>query len=228
MIGINKKRSRKAGFIIIIFIIVILFDFFIYALDKAITPAAIAVADSEMRAKALQTVNSIIFDEFSKQSGYDEIINVEKDKEGNITLMKANTIKLNKTACDIAVKSQDELKRLGTIGIKIPMGYIFKNNIIAYLGPNITVKMEPIGSIETRYLSQFESAGINQTRHKIFIEFKTQIRVILPFDNNEVEIKNEMPIAETIIVGKVPDTTLNFDLEDAGFHLDNNKQGTSK
>ena len=223
MSGIIKKNSYKIKFIILIFIVLISFYFFIYTLNRTITPVVMAVADAEMRAKALQTVNSIIIDEFAKQSDYDEIISIEKDQEGNITLMKANTLKLNKVACDVAVKSQKEIQELGTVGIKIPMGYIFRNNILAYFGPDVTVKMQPIGSIETRYLSQFESAGINQTRHKISIELKTSMKIIIPFNNNDIEVKNEIPVAETIIVGKIPDTTLNFDLQDAGFRLNNGK-----
>lgn len=219
MIGINKRNKAKSIFVIIIFIILIVFNTAIYALDKLITPTVIAVADAEMRVRTLQIINQIILDEFTREFNYDEIVKIEKDDSGNITMIRADTLKLNNIACNVAIKSQKELNRLGIIGIKIPFGYIFRNNILAYIGPNVTIKMQPIGGIETNYISQFEGAGINQTRHKIYIELKTNIRVIIPFRSNDIEVKNEIPIAETIIVGKIPDTAINLDLKGADFKL---------
>jgi sporulation protein YunB len=136
-------------------------------------------------------------------------------------MLRADTLKMNKIACEVSLKSQKKLRELGKVGINIPMGYIFKNNILAYMGPSITVKMEPIGQIETKYVSEFETGGINQTRHKIYVHVKTNLRVIFPMKSSDVEVDNEMPVSETIIVGKVPNTALQMDLKGAGFKLDN-------
>ena len=81
--------------------------------------------------------------------------------------------------------------------------------------------MQPIGYIETKYVSNFEGAGINQTRHRIFVEVKTKIRIILPSNNNEIEIIHQVPICETIIVGKIPDNAINLDMSSAGFSIPN-------
>lgn len=223
MISINKKVNDKiiAMLIFSLVIIDIAFFAFLYSLDKVIMPNVMTVASAEMRSRALEVINKSIIEEYSKQFDYDQIIKVEKDKEGNVVMFKADTLKMNKIACDVALNSQKELKNIGYVGIKIPMGYIFRNNLLAGFGPKVTVKMQPIGSIETKYLSEFESAGINQTRHKIYVMVKTQMRVVVPFDNRDVEVENEIPIAETIIVGKVPNTAINLDLKDAGIRLDN-------
>lgn len=197
------------------------FTIFIYAFDKIVMPTVMAVADAEMRAKALDIVNKSIIDEYSEQFNYDQVIRVDKDEEGNIVMLKADTLKMNKIACDVALKSQEELKKLGTVGIKLPMGYISRNNILSYFGPNITIKMQPIGHIETKYSSEFESAGINQTRHKIYVKVKTTVRVIIPLRSNDIEVTNEVPIAETIIVGKTPNTAVQLDLKGTGFNLSN-------
>jgi len=180
-----------------------------------------AVADAEMRAKATQIVNRAIINEYSKQFNYDEIIRVDKDSEGNIVMLKADTLKMNKIAIDVALESQKELLKLGDIGIKIPIGYITRNNIFSYYGPRITIKMQPIGLVETKYSSEFESAGINQTRHKIYVKVKTTVRVIIPLKSNDIEVANEIPIAETIIVGKTPNTAIGLDLNGTGFKMNN-------
>lgn len=184
-------------------------------------PTLLAVADGEMRSKTAVIINNCIIKEFGNDFNYDEIIKVEKDNEGNIVMLKADTMKLNQIACDVALSSQNELKKMGQVGLELPISYVAKNNILSGVGPNITVKMQPIGYIETRYISTFEGAGINQTRHRIFVEVKTKIRIILPSKNNEIEIVHQVPICETIIVGKIPDNAINLDMNATGFTLPN-------
>jgi sporulation protein YunB len=210
------KRKTKFKLVFMFVVLITFFNIFIYTLDKAITPTVIAVADAEMRAKSMEIINSAILNEYTKQFNYDDVINVEKDGEGNITMLKADTLKMNKIANDVALNSQKELKNLGESGIKIPVGYIFQNNILAILGPKVSVNMEPIGYIETRYQSEFESAGINQTRHKIYVQVYAKLRIIIPTKSDDIEVKSEVPIAETIIIGKVPNTSINMDLNKAG------------
>ncbi|MCB2299629.1 sporulation protein YunB [Clostridium tagluense] len=218
----NKFNNKiKTRVLLIITIIIINFTMFIYIFDKIIMPTVMAVADAEMRAKATEIVNKAIINEYSKQFNYDEIIRVDKDAQGNIVMLKADTLKMNKIACDVALESQKELLKLGDIGIKVPIGYITRNNILSYYGPCINIKMQPIGLVETKYSSEFESAGINQTRHKIYVKVKTTVRVIIPLKSNDIEVANEIPIAETIIVGKIPNTSIGLDLNGTGFKLGN-------
>jgi sporulation protein YunB len=217
---INIKNKIKKRILLIIAIIMINFTIFIYIFDITVMPTVMAVADAEMRAKATEIVNRAIINEYSKQFNYDEIIRVDKDSEGNIVMLKADTLKMNKIACDVALQTQKELLELGDIGIKIPIGYITRNNILSYYGPRITIKMQPIGLVETKYSSEFESAGINQTRHKIYVKVKTTVRVIIPLKSNDIEVANEIPIAETIIVGKTPNTAIGLDLNGTGFKLE--------
>ena len=219
VMSINNKIKVKI--LIIIAIIMINFTIFISIFDKTVMPSVMAVADAEMRAKATEIVNKAIIDEYSKQFNYDQIIKVDKDSLGNIVMLKADTLKMNKIACDIPLESQKELMKLGDVGIKVPIGYITRNNILFYYGPKITIKMQPIGHVETKYSSDFESAGINQTRHKIYVKVRTTVRVIIPLKSNDIEVANEVPIAETIIVGKTPNTAVQLDLNGTGFKLGN-------
>lgn len=212
-------KSAKMKIILFIILILILFNTALYTFNRVATPLLITIADAEIRSKSIEIVNQAIISQYSKQFNYDEIIALEKDNEGNITMLKADTLKMNKIACDVAIEAQSKLKELGEVGIKIPFGNVFENNLLSDLGPNITIKMRPIGYVETNYSSDFESAGINQTRHKIYVNVKTNVRVILPLNSNDIEIKNEIPIAETVIVGKIPNSAINLDLKDAGFKI---------
>jgi sporulation protein YunB len=227
--NINKKRTRKKNILqnvmikisIAVLFICVGFIIFIYSFEKAVMPTVLAAADAEIRTRSVEIVNTAIINQYTKQFNYDDIIRIEKDQFGNIVMLKADTLKMSKIACDVVLETQDKLQKIGNIGISMPLGYIFNNNLLAYYGPSITVKMQPAGYIETKYLSEFESAGINQTRHKIYVQLKTNVRVVIPLLSNNIEIENEVPIAETIVVGKVPDSAINFDLNSAGFKLNN-------
>ncbi|WP_291579539.1 sporulation protein YunB [Clostridium sp. UBA6640] len=196
---------------IIVFICTVLIAF-LYYFNEVITPNIMVICDGEMRAKATDIINKSIIEEYINQFEYDEIINFEKDLEGNIILLKADTLKMNKIATDVSLRVQRELKEIGRVGIEFPIGYVTKNNLLSNLGPNITATMQPVGHVETRYISDFESAGINQTRHTIYVEVKAKIKVVLPIGYNEVEVISQLPITETVIVGKIPETSVQLDL----------------
>lgn len=216
-----KNLKFKKRIAILFICLLVSFNILVYMFDRTVMPTVMTVADGEMRSKAIVTINSCILDEFKKGFDYDKIVQIEKDNNGNIVMLKADTLKLNEIACNVVLDSQSELKKLGNVGIKLPLGYISKNNILSEFGPSITVKMQPIGYIETQYHSTFESAGINQTRHRIYIEVKTRIRVIIPLRSSEVEVVHQIPICETIIVGKVPANAINLDMTGSGFSLPN-------
>ena len=127
-------------------------------------------------------------------------------------MVKADTVRLNTLATKISLKGQDELEKMGKVGFKIPLGYVSKISILSYLGPDIIVKMRPIGRVEVSYESVFESAGINQTRLKIYMNVKSTMQIILPFESRDLEVVNNVPVCETIIVGEIPRTILGSDV----------------
>jgi len=206
------KSSKKLKFTIIIFLIMTFLITSIYTLDKIIMPTVKLVADAQMRAEVTNTINKTIFQEYSRNFNYNDIIKFDKDNDGNIIMMTADTLKLSEIATLTVLKAQEELEKKSQVDIRIPMGYVTKNNILARFGPDVKIRMRPIGHITTRYLSEFEDAGINQTRHKIYIETTTRVKMIMAVSSSELEIVNQIPIVETIIVGRVPSTAIQMDL----------------
>lgn len=213
------KIKIRIKIIIIIAIIITISNIFLYQFNRIITPQIINLSKAKVKERTINIVNKCILEEFSKNFRYENVVKIEKDDEGNITMIKADTLEMNRIACEFAINAQDQLKKEEETNIKIPMGYIFNNNLIANTGPKLSVKAEPVGNVETEYLSKFESQGINQTRHRIYIIVKTNVQIMFPMNTTEITVKSEMPIAETIIIGKIPDTALQFDLKSAGFML---------
>ncbi len=210
---IKKRKSLKKvkiRFLIIIICTLIIFIF--YSINKNLSPAIIAVADSELRARTLDIINTNIQTIYDEEFKDIDLVSVEKDSNDKIVMVKADTVRLNTLATKISLKGQDELEKMGKVGFKIPLGYVSKISILSYLGPDIIVKMRPIGRVEVSYESVFESAGINQTRLKIYMNVKSTMQIILPFESRDLEVVNNVPVCETIIVGEIPRTILGSDV----------------
>lgn len=204
----KKIKKSKYFYIIISVIIIYIMICLFYYTSRVLTPGLLAIAEAQYKSGAVETVEQTAYDIYSKNNNYEDFITIEKDSAGNITMLRANTVKMSGVAQKVALECTNRLKKQGTEGIKVPLGYASRNNIFGDAGPDITVKMKPIDRVEIKYESEFESAGINQTRHKIKVKLTTKMKIILPTTSKEVEVCDEIPISETIIVGKVPTTNL--------------------
>lgn len=209
-----KKRKNLKKLKIKLYIILIFFTigFIFHYVDKTLSPAVIAIADSEIRAKTLDIINIDIQKIYDEELKNTDLVTVEKDSDDKIVMLSADTVKLNALATRISLDSQEQLTEMGKIGFKIPLGYVSKSVLLSYLGPDIIVKMRPIGRVEISYESLFESAGINQTRLKIYMNVKSTMRIVLPFETRDLEVINSVPVCETIIVGEIPRTILGSDI----------------
>ncbi len=208
---VKNDKGIKYLSISIICSVIIGFNILLYVFDKNVMPRAMDLGTAEMKAKAEYIINENIQKIFNDEVSYKDIVDIEKDKEGNILMIRADTAKMNILASKISLNSQKDLKEFGTIGIDIPLGYVLNNNLVARYGPKVDINMAPIGDIKTSYESQFESAGINQTRHRIYLIVETRIKVNTALQSKEADIVSEIPIVENIIVGKVPTTSINID-----------------
>ena len=78
-------------------------------------------------------------------------------------------------------------------------------------GPEMLVKVVPVGSVSSEFVTEFRTAGINQTRHKVYIRIRANMRIVIPTGAREVEVVAQVPVAETVIVGQVPQSYVNVD-----------------
>ncbi len=87
------------------------------------------------------------------------------------------------------------------------------------MGPDIRVRMTPVGSVSVDFTDEFHAAGINQTRHKIYLLLKTQVKIVVPLGSEVINVSTRVPISESIIVGDVPQTYVNVADEDQMLNL---------
>lgn len=203
-----RFQVKHPKIIMVIITIFLLFNSIVYFLDKNILPAALTIGEEKLKSEAITIINETALDIYSNEFNYSDMIITEKDNEGNITMLRADTVKLNYLSSRLILASNKKISDLEEIGLKIPLGYMTKNLIFYNLGPNINIKMTRIGNITSSYESVFESAGINQTRHKIYLNVNMKMKIVVPLNSKDVEITSQIPIAETIIVGKIPSTAI--------------------
>lgn len=203
-------KIKHKSFILVIITIFILFNSILYFFDKSVLPAILEIAETKMISEANKIINETSLEVYSNGFNYSDIILIEKDNLGNITIVRADTVKLNYLASQLILQSNEKLEELEELGIEVPVGYMTNSSIIHNLGPKVTVKMEQVGNIESNYESVFESAGINQTRHKIYLNVKMKLKVIVPLNIKEIEVTSQIPVSETIIVGQIPATAIDL------------------
>ena len=188
-------------------------------IDWGIKPTIIAMSEAKVEYIAVLAMNNAVSQILGGNIKYTDLTDVLTDKNGKITMIQYNTILINTLARETSNLAQNEIRSLGTEGISVPLGSVTKSKLLSGRGPDIDVKIIPVGSVSTDFTDEFRQAGINQTRHRIFLSLKTQVRIVVPLGSNVVNVSTKVPIADTIIVGDVPDSYVNVADEDQMLNL---------
>ncbi len=211
-----RKRHLKAWFALLLLILVTVGYIII---DDAIRPTILSLSEARLRAIAVKSMNEAVRETVGSGVTYTDLINIQKDKEGNITLISANAVLMNNLAANTAIAAQDKILNIGEQGIKIPIGTILGGQLMSGRGPAVVVRVEPVGSVTTDFMTEFEAAGINQTRHKIYLVLNASIRILIGSSSQTVEISSQVLISETIIIGDVPQSYVEVDDTDDMLNL---------
>lgn len=151
---------------------------------------------------------------------YDRIVYFEKDLDGRITALKTNIGEINRLKTDILNIINDEILALDTSNIGIPLGSVFLPELFSGKGITIPIRILAIRNSDASFSSSFTQAGINQTLHQLTMEVCVDVTVLVLGQTSSFNVKSEVVIAQTIIVGEVPSTFLNTGSEIQKF-LDN-------
>ena len=139
---------------------------------------------------------------------YDRIVYFEKDLNGKITALKTNIGEVNKLKTDTLNIINDEILATDHSEMGIPLGSLFLPELFSGKGPEIPVKILSIRNSDATFESTFAHAGINQTLHQIRMCVLVDVAVLVLGETVTFTVNSEVVIAETIIVGAVPDTFL--------------------
>ena len=211
----TKKKKRRLGkrrvlcILLAIFLLAVLL--FIY-FQRNVTRVLISISEATMRASTTVAVNDAVYYTLSDEIRYDELVTITRDNEGEIIAVAANPLKINKIARDTASISQSNLKNLSLNGIPIPLGALTGIEAFAGLGPSIHFRIIPVSSVSCGFSSTFESVGINQTKHSIYLNVIADISIVMPSRTENFAVTTDILIGESVIVGTVPDAYLQSDI----------------
>lgn len=205
----KSGRKKKRGKIIIIVVVVLSLIGYLFAyFENNVAPIIMNYCESKIEAMTVSAVNGAISMVINDGIDYDELITVEKDKDGNISAIKAKTAKINLLARQISGIALQSVDKISKKGIGIPLGSFFNSKVIAGYGPEITVNFVSTGSVDCSFVSEFSEAGINHTLHKIFVKVNSSVSLIIPSSDSVIKTTSEVLVSECVLIGDVPETYL--------------------
>ena len=178
--------------------------------------------ESMATTRVSNTVNRIVFEAVNEaiESGeitYDQLISFEKDNDGRITAVHSNMAACNRLQVEILDIILARIDQVSARELSIPVGSLTGSALLAGRGPRIKVRMESVGSSSARFENEFTSAGINQTNHRIVLHIDVSVAILLPGFTTATQVSNAVTVAETVIVGTVPDTYTYFSTDPSAY-----------
>lgn len=175
--------------------------------ERNLTRVVLSLAQAQARAMAVRILNESAAELLSTGAvTYDALMNVVSDTSGQVRLIQANTPEMNRLAAQVSLLAQSKLQDARDQVVRIPLGSALGLTLFAGAGPRIEVRVLPVGSVHAEFLTTFQSAGINQTRHQVSLVLTAQVQLVIPTGAKTVSVNTQVAMAESIIVGEVPET----------------------
>ena len=207
-----RRHKRKKRLLIVLICLFAATCLLFFYFQRNVRRVLISISEATMRASTTVAVNDAVYYTLSDDLRYEDLVYGERDEKGNIVAVSANALKINKIARDTASISQSNLKSLSLNGIPIPLGALTGIEAFAGLGPSIPFRIIPVSSVSCDFSSEFESVGITQTRHSIYLNVIADISIVMPSRTENFAVVTEILVGEFVIVGSVPDTFLQTDI----------------
>ena len=208
----QRKTTKKRRLIVILVSIILFAAFLFFYFQRNVTRVLISISEATMRASTTIAVNDAVYYTLSDGMRYEDLVSIERNESGDIVAVSANALKINKIARDTASISQSNLKNLSLNGIPIPLGALTGIEAFAGLGPSIYFRIIPVSSVSCGFSSAFESVGINQTKHSIYLRVIADISIVMPSRTENFAVTTDVLVGESVIVGSIPDTYLQSDI----------------
>ncbi len=200
----RRGFHRLLRFLILVFLLsVLLFIFFRIRYHETIR----SLAETQVKNSTSDLINDAIDRQIETgKVQYDRIVYFEKDLNGRITALKTNMSEVNRLKTDILNIINDDILALDTSDIGIPLGSLFMPEFFSGRGPNIPVHIISIRNSEASFSSAFFEAGINQTLQQLTMDISVDVAILVLGKTENFTVSSQVVVAETIIVGQVPDT----------------------
>lgn len=206
----KEMKPKVIRVVVAILIFVSIFIFCTLYFRNNIVPTVMGSSIAQVRAITTNAVNIAATSVLNGGITYEDLFKVIYDNNGKINMIQANSPRINSIAREIANLAQANLDSLGVQEISIAVGTFTGLALLTGFGPDVKINIVPIGTANCDFVSQFQSAGINQTLHKIYIDVYAEVNIITPIDEPTIIVKAEVLVCENLIVGEIPEVYLNM------------------
>ncbi len=152
--------------------------------------------------------NAVTADLATRHVSYGDFVTIQRDEGGAITALTTDMARMNLLRAELTAAILKALEGADVSEIQVPLGSLFDLEPLWAKGPALRARAMTVGTVRTEFESQFTSAGVNQTLHRIWMEVSVPMKLLLPGGEVETTLHTRLCVAETVIVGKVPDTYL--------------------
>ena len=195
----------------IVFILV-LFLFFLL-IHKTITPIFFNLSEVEVHNIVNEVINKAVGREVENLL-YQDMVNYIYNEQGEIVLIQPNIAFINRFTTNLSLAIQRELQGISRETVAVPMTRILGIDILAAYGPELKMRIIPAGyTVPPRLVDSFSTAGINQTRHKIYLSLTAKVKLIVPFKSRTIDVHADVPVTEVVILGRVPQVYVGMNQE---------------
>ncbi|WMJ23282.1 sporulation protein YunB [Paludicola sp. MB14-C6] len=207
----KKKNGLKNKFLFSLAITLV----FLIIVDIIIRPSINKATNYQAKVIATKILSETTYQLLDKECvSYNDVVHLTKDKNDKVTAIETETAKINKLKSKLTTAITENFDNLKTYPYYITLGTFLGNDYLTGRGPKIPLKIEPTGYLKTELVSKFTSVGINQTHHEIILNMTVDLTTIVPLHNSTVQLNTNFVIAETVIVGEVPEYYTNVITDD--------------
>jgi sporulation protein YunB len=194
----------KYMFIISIFIFLGLSFQTFYYLEKNLEPVIREIARIRVEQLATKAVHEAIDRKAIQSTNFQQLVDIQKDKDGKIQAAIFNTNAHAQIIEETMTRVTHVLAEMGSISQKIPLGQALHSNLLAQFGPDIPLKLVPLGTVQVDLDTKMKEAGINMVLVTVVVVIDTKVKIVFPFSTQPALVKSEIPISSALVVGSVP------------------------
>ena len=206
-LGRWRRRSapKGAGILLSAFVGVGLALILVFQINARLRPVLLELARTQTSNAITAAIDEMVMEQ---AVDYTDLVTLERSANGDIVALTSNMAQVNILRAQLLDAALNALDGLDAMEIEVPIGTIFGWDLLSGMGPGVKVQVLYTGAASAEFENAFSSAGINQTCHQIFFHVNADILVLLPGRQYRTTVSTRVCVAETIIVGKVPETYL--------------------
>lgn len=209
---LRRRESRWQGLAVSVLLATALLAAFLTWMDRQIQPVLEAVAQAKVSSAVSAAVNEAVAASIAAEEiSYDDMVVIETDGSGRAAVLKGNTAGMNLLRTQLLAAALAQVSELSAEDFSIPLGTLTQLELLSGRGPEVRVRLLSVGAADARFQNEFLEAGVNQTLHKIVLEVRVTAEILLPGRTMEVVVETPVCVAETVIIGQVPETYLQLE-----------------